>query len=106
MLVDARVTRREVLRFSGAYVIQAAAASYVPDANDTNDKVTHCFLGESGWAFLIGMLLTEIPEDHKAKIAAIRGETSYRRVLKYKSTDHFKVTYGEMLIDYFCSKTK
>jgi hypothetical protein len=101
MLVGSRVSRREVLQFSGVCVIQAAAASYVRDANGADDKATHCFLGESGWAFLIGMLLTEIPDDHKAKIAAIRSDTSYRRALKYKSTDHFKETYGERLIDYF-----
>jgi hypothetical protein len=94
------ISRRKIIQLSGLSVIRAGS-SHSNDEHNADDKIIHCFIGESDGPLLVGMLLTEMPDEHRANIGAIRSALSYRRVLRYKSTDHFKVAFGERLIDYF-----
>ena len=105
MLVAPKVTRRQVIQISTLSFIQSLLGVF-GYANAVDDRATYCYLGESGWCgphvdFFIGILLTENPPDHKKEISSIREYTNYRSVLRYRSTDHFKVAYGKRIIKYF-----
>src|SRR5215472_14761379 len=56
--------------------------------------------------FFIGSLLTQNPEDHKRELFSIRANANYRSMLKYRSTDHFKVNYAKHIIDYFLQQNE
>lgn len=105
MLVAPTITRRQAIQISALSLIQTLIG-IIGDANALDAKPMYCYLGESGWGgphvdFFIGILLTQNPADHKGEIVSIRAFTSFRSVLRYRSTDHFKVAYGKHVIDYF-----
>src|SRR5690242_4830445 len=108
--VAPRVSRRRVIEVLTLSPIQGLPRLNV-DANAADDEATYYYLGESGWsgphvALFIGMVLTRNPVDHKKAISAIRQEIKYRSVLRYRSTDHFKVAYGKEVIRYFLTQNE
>jgi hypothetical protein len=105
MLAAPKLTRRQAIQISTLSLIQYLLGG-IESVNALDDRPAYCYLGESGWCgphvdFFIGNLLTKIPEDHKREIFSIRANTNYRSVLRYRSTDHFKVPYAKEIIRYF-----
>lgn len=96
-----RVTRRSLVGLglaAAAGLIAPARAASVPAA----------FVGQSGephsGRFYLGLLVTDDEVALRAAVAAVRQKTSYRRILRSRSTDRFKVAFATALLDELTSR--
>lgn len=89
-----RLSRRSFMGLGlAAAVAPASAASPIPAA----------FLGQSGeprsGRFVIGLLSTTDEAGLRAAVETLRARTSYRRVLRWRSTDRYRLAFARGLID-------
>jgi len=91
-----RMTRRTLVGLglsAAAGLALPARAAAVPAA----------FVGQSGephsGRFYLGLLETDDEAALRAAVAAVRQKTSYRRILRSRSTDRFKVAFATALLD-------
>jgi hypothetical protein len=97
-----RMTRRSLVGLglsAAAGLALPARAAAVPAA----------FVGQSGephsGRFYLGLLVTDDEAALRAAVAAVRRDTSYRRVLRSRSTDRFKVAFATALLDALTART-
>ncbi len=91
-----RMTRRSVVGLG-----LATAAGLARPGHATS--VPAAFVGQSGephsGRFYLGLLVTDDEVALRAAVAAVRQKTSYRRILRSRSTDRFKVEFATALLD-------
>lgn len=97
-----------IARPSRRQFVQLAAGALALSSGATNAQAapsTHVFFHQTGSVrksgFYLGALITENPQQHRDAVAAMREATSYRRTLRYKSTDTHKIPFCHRWIDYF-----
>lgn len=88
------VTRRSVLGLG-------IAAAMLPGLSRAG--VPAAFLGQSGepqtGRLMLGLLVTGDEQALRAAVAGLRARLSYRRVLRSRSTDRFKLAFARALLD-------
>lgn len=91
-----RMTRRSLVGLG----LSAAAGLALPARAAA---VAAAFVGQSGephsGRFYLGLLVTDDEAALRAAVAELRQRTSYRRVLRSRSTDRFKVVFATALLD-------
>jgi len=91
-----RVTRRSLVGLG-----LAAAAGLILPARAA--PVHAAFVGQSGephsGRFYLGLLVSDDEVVLRAAVVAVRQKTSYRRILRSRSTDRFKVAFATALLD-------
>jgi hypothetical protein len=91
-----RITRRSVVGLG-----LAAAAGLALPASAA--PVAAAFVGQSGephsGRFHLGLLIAGDEAALRATVEAVRQRTSYRRILRSRSTDRFKVAFATALLD-------
>lgn len=90
-----RMTRRSVVGLG----LATAAGLALP----AHAAAPAAFVGQSGephsGRFYLGLLATDDEAALRGAVATVRQRTSYRRVLRSRSTDRFKVAFATVLLD-------